>query len=60
MVKSDSVGEMRRSAAYVDCDTPIVLTSNDPELAKILARVRVVRTYPNRNHFEIEVEPTDK
>lgn len=60
MAKSDSVGEMRAQAAYVAGDTPIVLTSKDPELDKILARVRVVRTCPNFSRFEIEVAPTDK
>ena len=63
-MKGDTVGQFRAQSAYVSADTPIQLVSSDPKVALMLAKLRVVRTYPDTRDaqgnwtstFKIEVE----
>jgi hypothetical protein len=63
-IKSATVGELRVQSAYQDHKTPVEIVSRDPEVAKTLAGLRVVKSYPDTRDaegnwastFKIEVE----
>lgn len=65
-MKDNAVGKMRQQSALCDADRRVVLvaSSMDPDIAKILSQLEVVRFYPDttdENHsfseptFKIEV-----
>jgi len=42
-----NVGDLRTQSAFTNAATPIVLASKDPEVARLVADLRVVRVYPD-------------
>lgn len=61
-----TVGDLRHQTAYSNHDRPVVLTSKNPEVQKILNTLTIARCYPDTrldgdwiSVFKIEVEASD-
>ena len=67
MKQSNKVGDLRQQCCFLDAEAPVELVTADPELAKLLMTLEIVRFYPNtidkqgnwKSVFRIEVKRTE-